>query len=86
MTIEVALCERCGADSPWWSASRANHGLPGCPTCGSARVSRCERELTDEERERLLQNSEGAKRLMLIIEIALGIFLALFIIANVADL
>ena len=53
MIIEVALCERCGGDSPWRVASRAYRGLPGCTTCGSANVSRCEREQTPDEVERL---------------------------------
>lgn len=53
MIIEVAYCERCGSDSLWRIASRARHGLAGCPTCGSAAVSRCEREQTPEETSRL---------------------------------
>lgn len=64
MIIEVALCERCGHDSLWHFAKRAHHGLPGCPGCGSRFVSRCEREETSAERERLnetLQARKGVK-------------------------
>jgi predicted nucleic acid-binding Zn-ribbon protein len=53
--IEVALCEQCGADWLWSSASRAHHGLSGCLSCGSDRVVRCEREQTPEELERIQQ-------------------------------
>jgi predicted RNA-binding Zn-ribbon protein involved in translation (DUF1610 family) len=46
MIIEVAYCENCGNESPWRTARQAKKGLPGCPTCGSGRVSRCERKET----------------------------------------
>jgi len=45
--IEVALCERCGRESFWSQARRA--GLPICQKCGSADISRCEREQTPVE-------------------------------------
>jgi hypothetical protein len=62
MTIEVALCERCGADWLWQSARRARHGLPGCPVCGSDQVSRCEREETPEELERIARALTGRRQ------------------------
>ena len=61
MTIEVAYCERCGSDSPWRIARQANRGRPGCPSCGSGRVSRCEREETQQEIDRLIQAMKERK-------------------------
>jgi predicted Zn-ribbon and HTH transcriptional regulator len=55
LIIEVAYCERCGHDSPWRVARQANRGLPGCPVCGSARVSLSEREETPAEVEPILE-------------------------------
>lgn len=59
MIIEVGLCERCGTDTPWRIARQAWRGLPGCPLCGSARVSRCEREASPEETKRVVDNLRG---------------------------
>jgi transcription elongation factor Elf1 len=61
MIIEVAYCERCGQDTPWRIARQAYRGLPGCPLCGSAQVSRCMREETPEERARTLENLQARK-------------------------
>lgn len=61
MTIEVALCERCGSDSPWRIARQAHRGRPGCPTCGSEQISRAEREQTPAEIERLEQSFRERK-------------------------
>jgi len=54
MTIEVAYCERCGRETLWTIARRA--GLELCQYCGSADISRCEREETPAELERIRQN------------------------------
>lgn len=56
MIIEVGYCERCGTDTPWRIARQAYRGLPGCPLCGSWRVSRCERAQTPEETTRVIDN------------------------------
>lgn len=61
MTIEVALCERCGSDSPWHIARQAHRGRPGCPSCGSEYVSRAAREQTPQEIERLMQSLRERK-------------------------
>lgn len=59
MIIEVGYCERCGSDTPWRIARQAWRGLPGCPMCGSARVSRCERGETPEETKWLVDILRG---------------------------
>jgi len=48
LLIEVALCERCGDDRPWRLAGQARP-FAICQRCGSADVSRCEREQTPAE-------------------------------------
>jgi ABC-type ATPase with predicted acetyltransferase domain len=51
MIIQVWLCEDCGQDSR--VPTRAQ--LPACASCGSTRVSVCERQETPAEIRRLVE-------------------------------
>jgi predicted RNA-binding Zn-ribbon protein involved in translation (DUF1610 family) len=51
MIIEVLLCEDCGQDARIQRRAQ----LPACSMCGSRRVSRCEREQTPQEIQRVME-------------------------------